>query len=90
MITEVLALVISIFLLSWSMVTHPTHGACPRGWFLDEGVQRDGSYECVQSWRNIESPQAYQPPGVLHDRIYCSGGSHPIQVQDGRTVGCQR
>lgn len=87
---EILATIVSVVVLSWSMATHPTRAACASGWFLDQGIQRDGSFECVRTWVNNESPNAFRPPGVIYGQIYCTAGSHPVQVQDGRTVGCQR
>lgn len=88
--TDAIAAIASVLSLAWAMVVHPTHAACARGWFLDEGIQRDGAFRCVQRWTNNESPLATRPSGVIRGRIYCSGGSRPIQVQDGQTVGCQR
>ncbi len=28
--------------------------------------------------------------GVYADRVYCTGGAHPVLWADGRSYGCQR
>lgn len=90
LLIDLMTSIVSIVLLVGSLLFQPSRAACPQGWYLDKGIQRSGSFECVQKWKRINRPDAYQPPGILDEKIYCTGGTRPIQVQDGRTVGCQR
>lgn len=67
---------------------------CPKGWH-HEGVRPSGEYECIPQpvgpdWPGYSFPdRSVVPPGRLRSRIYCTGGSQPVVV-DERTVGCQR
>lgn len=73
--------------------------SCPPGWH-NNGVRRyddRGAFECEAPL----PPCCGEPAGVLecqrqcspvqrfHSRIYCTGGSLPIVVNE-RTVGCSR
>jgi hypothetical protein len=79
MICDVTALLASIFLLCWACATRPTHARCPPDWWIN-GVRPSGELGCRPAdGRDIE----------IHSRIYCTGGSVPIVVDD-RTVGCTR
>lgn len=79
-----LALLTGIILLV-ARVREPTRASCPKDWWLDTGIRRDGSFRCARPSKNEAPP----PPGHLGGRIYCTGGSVPIIV-GVRTVGCQR
>ena len=74
----------------------PTRATCPIGWYV-EGVRPSGKTRC----RPVPPPRCGEPvppdngPCPRDERsipleIHCTGGSHPIVVGDGRTVGCQR
>lgn len=56
----------------------PTRAVCST--YL-EWVAKDGRFRCA----GVPDSRSF---GVV-DRIYCTGGTHPIQL-DSRTVGCQR
>jgi hypothetical protein len=65
---------------------------CPEGWSVN-GIRPDGSYECLSPIpRGCGEPVGDSPPcpptTLSRGRIYCTGGSVPIVV-DNRTVGCQ-
>jgi len=67
-----------LFVLLVGCERRPTRAVCST--YL-EYVRSDGRFRCagVQDSRNI---------GIV-DRIYCTGGTHPVRV-DAKTVGCQR
>ncbi len=75
----------------------PDTATCPAGYDLRTGVRRTGWFEC---WPAVVGDPDYdgtwgkpergvQPPGILSSRVYCTGGSVPIVVNQ-HTVGCQR
>ena len=86
----------SLAMLFLAMATTPTRAVCPPGWYLN-GVRSSGAYCCVRTpvgdpdwdgtWQRPE--RSVQPPGELCGRIYCTGGSRPIVVNE-RVAGCQR
>lgn len=92
MIESALAL-LSIACMLAAMATHPSRGRCPPRW-RNDGVRGDGRFECVRplegGYDDVPGSRdaSYQPPGELLGRIYCTGGSVPIVV-DERTVGCE-
>lgn len=87
---------VSIIVLFLSALLHPTQARGPNGWYVN-GVSPDGAYELRRA------PVAEQPPCKetklscvadepdvwIRGRIYCTGGSRAIVV-DERTVGCTR
>jgi hypothetical protein len=95
-VVTLISLLLSELLLCWSMLAHPRAARCPDGWWLRDGIRRDGSFSCrrpplggdddVLTGRST----AVDQPGELRARIYCTGGAVPIVREDGRTVGCQR
>lgn len=46
-----------------------------------ERLDKDGRFRCAGSPDTLYAPRV--------DRIYCTGGTHPIRV-NAYTVGCQR
>lgn len=91
---EIILALASEVLLLWAMATHPIRGHCPKAWYV-EGVQPAGDYACVKTpARNVCDTKAGcagdEPRDPrLRSRIYCTGGSVPVVVDD-RTVGCTR
>ncbi len=93
---ETLLSLVSIVLLCASAVTRPARALCPVAWH-DEGVRADGEFGCRPDpvgdpdqdgvWGHPDV--SVQQPGEVWGRIYCTGGAHPIVV-DERAVGCQR
>lgn len=88
---------VSFILLFSGAITRPQRAQCPPGWWLAEGVRRDGSFACyhvpigdtVRDARGIVSDPSTQPPGEIRGRIYCTGGAQPI-IDRNDVVGCQR
>ena len=79
MVGDVTATLLSIFLLCAAFVVHPTRARCPDAWWVN-GVRPSGDLACRPAdGRDVE----------IHSRVYCTGGSSPIVVDD-RTVGCTR
>lgn len=78
----------SLAIIVVAAVVQPERAQCPRGSYLHTGVRMSGRFECARTLLGREN-DAEQPPGILHGRIYCTGGSSPIVVNE-RTVGCQR
>lgn len=79
MVGDVLAALASIFLLCWSCALRPTRARCPDAWWVN-GVRPSGVWGCRPAdGRDLE----------IQSRVYCTGGSIPIVVDD-RTVGCTR
>lgn len=78
----------------------PERARCPSGWFV-EGVRPSGVSHCRRAppddpldWpgndpRDRGDRDVKPDNAVLPVRVYCTGGSIPIVV-DERTVGCQR
>ena len=96
-ITEVFFCFVSIVCLMLAMVAHPTRATCPTGWYLSMGIRRSGEFLCqpvpVGGDDDVLTGKdtAYQPPGTIHGRLYCTGGAQPIvDIRTGRSVGCQR
>ena len=92
---EPLATLATLVTLCICMLVRPTHVVCPVGWYVN-GVRSDGRTECMPKPIGDETltpsgivDHSVQPPGYVRVRIYCTGGSRPIVVND-RTVGCQR
>lgn len=95
MISEVLGTLFAIVAFCWGIATHPTRATCPSGWAV-EGVRPSGASRCVPSPPpNCGEPVPPYDMPCPHDerellvRIYCTGGSHAIVV-DERTIGCTR
>lgn len=93
---ELFFTLVSILILCVAMTIHPTHARCPDTWHGD-GVRPSGEFHCLPTpigdpdydGTYLRPERSTQPPGELHGRIYCTGGSHAIVI-DERTVGCQR
>jgi len=93
-----LAILASIAVLAIAAVCRPARARCPIGYDLRTGIRRDGRFACWPNpvgdpewdgtWQRPE--RGKQPDGIIHGRIYCTGGAQPITGTDGRTVGCQR
>lgn len=94
---EALSLIGSMLLIMWACATHQQRFACPRGWWLPEGVRDTGEFTCrpapvgveFRNQRGVLVDRSVQPAGALQDRVWCTGGSIPVQGDDGRTVSCQ-
>lgn len=98
MIGEVIALLLSLVLfctaIAFDAIAVPgEHATCPAGMYVD-GVRPSGETSCVAN----PPPGCEEPVGAWYacpeprrfpTRIRCTGGSHPIVV-DERTVGCTR
>jgi hypothetical protein len=102
MISDTLAAVFTVLLLMVGIVTHPTRGACPDGWFMPEVVSHEpfagrpvGSYACQRPPIGGDDDvltglsTAIEQPGTVWSRIYCTGGTEPIR-NGHRIVGCMR
>lgn len=91
-----LGALVSVVLLLWSMALKPDRLTCPPGWYLMDGVRRDGSFSCQRPPIGGDEDvytghdSAVDQPGVLRSRVHCTGGARPVIWHDGRTVGCQR
>lgn len=98
-----IAVVLALPLRTCEMVAHPTHGRCPPGWHLPEGIRTDdgwpgrprGTYICKRPPLGGDDDvltgrdTAIDQPGEIRRRIYCTNGQREIAGSDGRTVGCQ-
>lgn len=96
MIGLILSAIVTIVVLSLGPVLQPSSARCPGAWWLAEGVKPDGRFACYGPspracgeasgpYEHVACPEV----PVIHGRIYCTGGSVPIQGGDGQTVGCQ-
>ena len=85
MIADMLA-GLAVFGLLWS-ATAPTKRACPRGWWMAEGVRRSGEFKCRPALLGPEN-DAPQPAGELRGFVVCPKGTEPRQ--NGLSVWCQR
>lgn len=94
---QLVAAMLSLWLLALSSALRPQIAACPAGHDLRTGIRRDGSFAC---WPHpVGNPdfdgtfgwpeRSVQPLGVLESRLHCTGGARPVVVSD-RVVGCQR
>ena len=96
-VIEALGTVGSMLLLLWACATHQQHFTCAPGWWLPEGVRRDGDFACrrvpvgpeLRDGRGVLIDRSEQPDGIVESRVYCTGGSVPVIGDDGRTVSCQ-
>lgn len=97
MFVETMCALLSIFILLFCFASHPDHGGCGEGWWVN-GVRPDGRYGCRPRSLLPDHPSRGHEPDDVYDadsdheiysRIYCTGGTQPIVV-DFRTVGCQR
>jgi hypothetical protein len=79
-----------------NLLTQPTHASCPHGWHHN-GVRVSGDFMCERApvgdpdqdgvWGRPD--HSVVPSGLLPGKVYCTGGAHPIVVNE-RVVGCQR
>jgi hypothetical protein len=75
---------------------HPSRAQCPPQWH-NNGIRPSGAFDCTRTpvgdpdWDGTHGrpDRSVVPPGRIPGRIYCTGGMHPIVVDD-RAVGCQR
>lgn len=88
---------VSTLVLVAGRVIRPTHAQCPVFWH-NNGIRPSGTFGCTRNpvgdpeWDGTYQRQpdrSVVPPGEIDGQIYCTGGTHPIVVDD-RTVGCQR
>lgn len=93
--TKFPVLVILLLSLANGWAVRPRVGRCPTGWYAN-GVRPWGSYECrpalgdpAHDLQDARDRVFIDDDRAIRDRIYCTGGSHPIVVDDV-TVGCQR
>lgn len=79
----------------------PSAAQCPPGWSLTEGIRITGPHvgefacyaplpACCGEPAGKVCERACPDVEIRRSRIHCTGGAHPIQMGDGRTVGCQR
>lgn len=92
---------LSLVTITAASICHPQRATCPPGMYLSTGVRAvdgplggRGSFSCAfppgsPDWSGTGPDRGASYPGDLRGRIYCTGGSHPIVVNE-RTVGCQR
>jgi len=88
--------IIGVLLAIAAQVLRPHHAACPGHWH-NNGIRPSGEFLCTQN--PVGDPdydgtygrpdRSVVPSGCLYGRLHCTGGQHPIVVDD-RTVGCQR
>ena len=94
--TEVVSLLVTLIVLCVSMATQPTRARCPADWYVN-GIRPTGSFECRRApggnpdhdGTSGRPDMTIDLPGVVLGRIYCTGGAHPVVVNE-RAVGCQR
>lgn len=92
---EVIFAILSIVILSIAMVLQPVKAKCPGDYTLVEGVRRNGAFICGSpppgNCGSSKEPTWPCPEAEIriYSKIYCTGGSVPIQV-DFQTVGCMR
>ena len=94
--TDMLRCAVSALVLVLSCLGHPRHGRCPARYYVT-GIRPSGAFSCRPEpvgdpdhdgvWGRPDV--SVQPPGEYRAQIYCTGGAHPIVV-DQRTVGCTR
>jgi hypothetical protein len=88
---EALILGIASAIIAVASCTYrPDRAQCAEGYYVN-GVRGDGRFECLRS-PPVAKRDCTQPTGPslgIVSRIYCTGGSRPIVV-DQRTVGCIR
>lgn len=91
------AAIASLLLSVLGPCARPTRAHCPAGYDLRTGIRGSGAFEC---WPSPKGDPLYDGAGgfpersvqsdaIVRSRIYCTGGAHPIVVNE-RTVGCQR
>jgi len=100
MIFDILGPSASIVLIAFACCVHHvrpvTHGGCPSTMFVN-GIRPSGFYQCLTKPGGNPADdgtfghpdRSYDRDGELYGHIWCSGGSHPIVVDD-HTVGCTR
>jgi len=92
----VLAL-LTAWALTLSTCLRPRAARCPTGYDLRTGIRPSGEFRCHPApvgdpewdgtWQRPE--RGTQPDGWIESRIYCTGRSRGIVVNE-RTVGCSR
>lgn len=91
------AFLLSLLVSLVSAITRPSTAICPDG-YANQGVRPDGQYRCrprsaLPDITIGARDQVIDDPTLdekeLSGRIYCSGGSAPIVVNE-KTVGCMR
>lgn len=93
MITEIVATALGTLALLVAIVVAPPIARCRDGFYV-EGVRPSGKSTC----REIPPPGCGEPkwtppcpePRTMPIRIYCTGGTVPLVLDDGETIGCQR
>lgn len=92
---NVIAILLSIAVVSVCALVRPDRAECPWGWDLRTGVRHDGAFRC---WPHLEgdpewdgtwqrAERSVQAAWVLEGRVYCSGRT-PV-VEDWHRVGCR-
>lgn len=89
-----LVTLVSMLVLALCAIVRPSKLSCPLSWHVST-VLPSGEFGCA---RNPASGVCDAKAGCddntpdpeVRGRIYCSGGSVPIQRGDGQTVGCMR
>lgn len=87
-----IGLLLSIATLIVGHLTRPELAACPVGWTLSTGVQRDGSFACYlysSELRGVEWPPLdTRPIALVAGRVWCRPTDEP--TTDGATVRCTK
>ncbi len=83
----------TLVILGLAAIVHPTRAQCPTGWHV-ANAKPSGAFSCGKAPpRGVcETTAGCSDPArdpEIRGQLYCTGGSQPIQGNDGRTVGCQ-
>ncbi len=91
---EIAITVYGILVTVLASITMPTTASCPMNMYV-EGVRPSGVTRCVRPlpddpnhWPGEPEPEPSRLEDEIPLRIYCTGGTIPIVVNE-RTVGCQ-
>jgi hypothetical protein len=92
-IGEVVATLVGMIALVVAIAATPPIARCPDGYYVN-GVRPSGKSTCreIPPTRDCGEPKFSPPcpePRTFPIRIYCTGGSQPIVVDDA-TIGCMR
>jgi hypothetical protein len=86
--TEIATALLSALLLTFAFFCRPTHSACPHGWWIPEGIRRDGNFTCqpapigdtIRDSRGIIRDTSITQPGHIRLRLYCPENAIPTIV----------
>jgi len=81
------SIVISLVVLLVVAIARPRSAACPKAYWLDEGVRADGRYRCACMTPEQWDAAGELEPFAIDGRVYCEQGVRAV-TNDGVTVVC--